>query len=241
MVMLPQLVITITLTIVLVAPAGAHASSPLDGNNEEQTTPPVMRAVAPPEPATSSGSLRKKRNEWRYTFPVSGPQVFYPRDHLNYPAADLTGCRQLVRAPISGVITDLRTTDTWDQKLDDPGSRGGLTITLHGDDFVRYYFSHLGRIDVRKGQRVDSGDKLGTVGQSGNARTTLCHLHFGISRICPMSEQNLRRGEIWPQPYLDDWKLGLHTSPNREVRRIKLSDKAGCMEAAAAQRRGGDG
>lgn len=232
--------VTTAFAIALVVSSGAQASPSADGRSEQQSVAPE------PQPATlapnsESDSQRKKRNEWRYTFPVSGPRVFYPRDHLNYPAADLTGCRQLVRAPISGVIADLRTTDNWDRNLDDPGTRGGLTITLHGDDFVRYYFSHLGRIDVKKGQRVDSGDKLGTVGQSGNARITLCHLHFGISRICPVSEQNLRRGEIWPQPYLDDWKLGINTSPSDEVRRIKLRDKAGCLVAAAAQRRGGDG
>jgi murein DD-endopeptidase MepM/ murein hydrolase activator NlpD len=194
--------------------------------------------------STSSDSKddqRKKRNEWTYTFPVSGPEVFYPRDHLDYPAADLTGCRQLVRAPISGVVVDVRDTDRWDPVVDDPGTRGGLTITLHGDDFVRYYFSHLGRLMVKKGQRVESGQKIATVGQSGNAKTTLCHLHFGISRICPMSEQNLRRGEIWPQPYLDDWKRGVNTSPNREVQRLTRTNPSACLLAAAAQRRGGDG
>ncbi|MGA1358656.1 MAG: M23 family metallopeptidase, partial [Ilumatobacteraceae bacterium] len=168
--------------------------------------------AAAPSSNDAKDDQRKKRNEWVYTFPVSGPGVFYPRDHLNYPAADLTGCRQLVRAPISGVITDVRDTDKWDPAIDDPGTRGGLTITMHGDDFVRYYFSHLGRLMVKKGQRVESGQKIATVGQSGNAKTTLCHLHFGMSRICPMSEQNLRRGEVWPQPYLDDWKRGVNTS-----------------------------
>lgn len=193
---------------------------------------------------TSSGAKddqRKKRNEWTYTFPVSGPGVFYPRDHLDYPAADLSGCRQLVRAPISGVVVDVRDTDRWDPAVDSPGTRGGLTITLHGDDFVRYYFSHLGRLMVKKGQRVESGQKIATVGQSGNAKTTLCHLHFGMSRICPMSEQNVRRGEIWPQPYLDDWKRGINTSPNREVERLTRTNPTACLLAAAAQRRGGDG
>jgi len=39
----------------------------------------------------------------------------------------------------------------------------------------------------------------------------------------------------------DDWRLGINTSPSHEVRRIKLRDKAGCLVAAAAQQRGGDG
>lgn len=189
----------------------------------------------------STVGKRKKRSEWVYTFPVGGPNPYYARDHLHYPAADITNCRRLVRAPISGVIFDLRREDKWDRKIDDPGTRGGLTITLHGDDFVRYYFSHLGRLMVKKGQRVESGQKIGTVGDSGNAKVTLCHLHFGISRICPMSEQNLLRGEIWPQPYLDAWKKGINLSPNDEVRSKTRKEPAACLVAAAAQRRGGDG
>lgn len=184
---------------------------------------------------------RRTRAEWTYSFPVAGPDIFYPRDHLNYPAADLTGCGRAVRAPISGVVADVRTQDRWDRKVDDPGTRGGLTVTLHGDDFVRYYFSHLGGVRVRKGQRVASGERIGTVGDSGNAKVTLCHLHFGISRICPMSEQNVRRGEIWPQPYLDAWRKGLNLSPNDEVRKKTRNDPQACLLAAAAQRRGGDG
>ncbi len=204
------------------------------------TIAPTSDTSAPTSSDARDGQ-RKKRGEWVYTFPVSGPDVFYPKDHLNYPAADLTGCRQLVRAPISGVITDVRDTDKWDPAIDDPGTRGGLTITLHGDDLVRYYFSHLGRLIAKKGQRVESGQKIATVGQSGNAKTTLCHLHFGMSRICPMSEQNLRRGEIWPQPYLDHWRRGLNTSPNQEVQRLARANPSACLVAAAAQRRGGDG
>lgn len=203
------------------------------------STSSVSDSGSDANPATPS--LRKKRAEWVYTFPVSGPEVYYPPDHLHYPAADLTGCRQLVRAPISGVIADVRSVDNWDSAVDEPGTRGGLTITLHGDDFVRYYFSHLGRLIVKKGQRVESGQKIATVGQSGNARVTRCHLHFGISRICPMSEQNLLRGEIWPQPYLDAWKQGINRSPNRAIQLKTRKEPTACIESAAAQRRDRDG
>jgi len=204
----------------------------------------VATAIAPSTTPVGSddapNTKRKKRSEWVYTFPVGGPDPYYPRDHLHYPAADITNCRRLVRAPISGVISDVRRVDKWNKKVDDPGTRGGLTITLHGDDFVRYYFSHLGRLMAKKGQRVESGQKIGTVGDSGNAKVTLCHLHFGISRICPMSEQNILRGEIWPQPYLDAWKKGVNKSPNREVQQKTRKEPAACLEAAAAQRRVGD-
>lgn len=42
------------------------------------------------------------------------------------------------------------------------------------------YFAHMNEIKVQKGDRVKIGDTLGTVGNTGNARTTPPHLHFGI-------------------------------------------------------------
>ncbi|MGH7710722.1 MAG: peptidoglycan DD-metalloendopeptidase family protein [Gemmatimonadaceae bacterium] len=44
------------------------------------------------------------------------------------------------------------------------------------------YYAHLDRHTVDAGQRVRTGDTLGFVGNTGNARTTRPHLHFGIYR-----------------------------------------------------------
>jgi peptidoglycan LD-endopeptidase LytH len=43
-----------------------------------------------------------------------------------------------------------------------------------------YYFAHLDSQAVRCGVRVRQGQLLGTVGNTGNARNTPAHLHFGI-------------------------------------------------------------
>lgn len=43
-----------------------------------------------------------------------------------------------------------------------------------------YYFAHLDQQLVKAGARVSRGDTLGTVGNTGNARNTPSHLHFGI-------------------------------------------------------------
>jgi murein DD-endopeptidase MepM/ murein hydrolase activator NlpD len=45
---------------------------------------------------------------------------------------------------------------------------------------LRLYYAHLHEQLVTTGQRVNAGDVLGTVGNTGNARTTPPHLHFGI-------------------------------------------------------------
>jgi murein DD-endopeptidase MepM/ murein hydrolase activator NlpD len=43
-----------------------------------------------------------------------------------------------------------------------------------------YYFAHLDSQLVKTGVRVKQGDVIGTVGNTGNARNTPSHLHFGI-------------------------------------------------------------
>jgi murein DD-endopeptidase MepM/ murein hydrolase activator NlpD len=44
------------------------------------------------------------------------------------------------------------------------------------------YYAHLDRQLAHTGQRVRAGDTLGLVGNTGNARTTPPHLHFGVYR-----------------------------------------------------------
>lgn len=45
---------------------------------------------------------------------------------------------------------------------------------------MNYYYAHLQTQEVEQGSRVKRGDRIGTVGNTGNARTTPPHLHFGI-------------------------------------------------------------
>jgi murein DD-endopeptidase MepM/ murein hydrolase activator NlpD len=52
---------------------------------------------------------------------------------------------------------------------------GNVVQVNHGNDRSTVY-AHLSRIDVRKGQRVDQGDRIGAVGATGWA--TGPHLHF---------------------------------------------------------------
>lgn len=59
---------------------------------------------------------------------------------------------------------------------------GGLSVTVVGDGGVRYYYTHLEAVheELREGQRVETGDPLGYVGNDGNAAGTPTHLHFGV-------------------------------------------------------------
>ncbi len=64
------------------------------------------------------------------------------------------------------------------------GGLGGKTVWLRDGEGrgLTYYYAHLDSQLVRTGQIVSRGDTIGLVGNSGNARTTPPHLHFGIYR-----------------------------------------------------------
>ncbi|MBD3629997.1 M23 family metallopeptidase [Cyclobacterium sp.] len=56
---------------------------------------------------------------------------------------------------------------------------GGKTVRISSGRYS-FYYAHLDSQMVASGSRVKPGDTLGTVGNTGNARTTAPHLHFGI-------------------------------------------------------------
>ena len=75
--------------------------------------------------------------------------------------------------------------------------RGGKVVwlkPLFGN--LRLYYAHLDSQAVKPGQYVFAGETIGTVGNTGNARTTPPHLHFGV--------YVRRRGGAWdPYPFLE--------------------------------------
>ena len=159
-----------------------------------------------------------------YTFPISGCTYTYTRYHHDYPATDILakkGCKYL--AVTSGVVDEIRKTDTYNYKKPTPLTKGGIYVSIIGDDGVRYYGSHLKKIadGIEVGSRVEVGTLLGYVGDTGDARGTAPHVHFGIS--WPTTERDIwwvRRGVVFPWRYLDKWTVGLDRSPATEVKAL---------------------
>ncbi|WP_400190803.1 peptidoglycan DD-metalloendopeptidase family protein [Hymenobacter sp. B81] len=61
--------------------------------------------------------------------------------------------------------------------------RGGRVVWLADATHGRHlYYAHLDQQLVQAGQLVQPGDTLGLVGNTGNARSTPPHLHFGVYR-----------------------------------------------------------
>jgi murein DD-endopeptidase MepM/ murein hydrolase activator NlpD len=91
-------------------------------------------------------------------------------------------------------------------------ARGGTVIrswydpVLYGNEVIirglldgrEYRYAHLSATPlVRRGDRVRTGQRIGSVGDTGNARTVGCHLHF---------ELRSRTGRLLdPEPRLHAW------------------------------------
>lgn len=58
------------------------------------------------------------------------------------------------------------------------GGRGGQRVVLKLDDGWRAGYAHLSRVDVKEGQRVEPGARIGLAGATGHA--TGPHLHFEL-------------------------------------------------------------
>lgn len=130
--------------------------------------------------------------EGRYALSVQiGPQLAFPVDGVTNDAAksffgaERDGGRRrhegvdifaprgtAVLATSSGVVESTA-----------PNELGGRVVWLFDEARkLSVYYAHLDRQLVRAGEFVEPGDTLGTVGNTGNARTTPPHLHFGLYR-----------------------------------------------------------
>jgi murein DD-endopeptidase MepM/ murein hydrolase activator NlpD len=112
-------------------------------------------------------------------FPIAGPARYshdwlYPRYgpgfrfHLGTDVFAAYGTP--VRAPVDGVVQSAN------------GGLGGLTVKVFMADGTYFYLAHLsGLVDgFKDGMAVRTGDIVGYVGDSGNARGGAPHLHLGI-------------------------------------------------------------
>lgn len=167
-------------------------------------------------------SIQPASAEPIYIFPVAGCSVNYARAHHDYAATDILakkGCKFV--SPVNGVIDEVNRKDLWSGKTNLGADRGGLYVSIIGEDGVRYYGSHLTSIvaEIQPGVVVTAGQLLGKVGATGSARGTSPHLHFGISWPTPSQPDVwwVRRGVVLPWKYLDAWKAGKDLSPAKAV------------------------
>lgn len=214
---------------------GSRSSASAAASSGPATTTSVVRSPATTSSTTTSTSTTTSSTtsttSTSTTVPAAlasnniyplaaGAKSQYARSHHDYPAADIfTACGTTFVAPAAGRVDEVSLVDTWSSKVNDGATRGGLSVSVVGDDGVRYYGSHLRLVlpGIRAGNRVTVGQPLGQVGDTGSAKGTGCHLHFGISAPCGPGDWQRRRGQVWPQKYLDAWKVGRQLSAAPEV------------------------
>lgn len=172
----------------------------------------------PPTPTRST----EPREPWivrdrRYYFPVQPPGVAaYGAAHHDYPATDIFApAGSTLVAVTGGTVDEVGRDDPWDPEVDDPATRGGRYVSIVGGDGVRYYYSHLATVapGLEAGASIRAGQRIGTVGTSGNARSTSPHVHFGLSRPSFPGDWEVRRGQVAPFDYLNAWADGDEVTP----------------------------
>jgi hypothetical protein len=175
-------------------PFPAHLRALMDSveRTGSNNTRALMEALAPlgrygltPEQAAIVGFGR---------FPVAGEATYshdwwFPRFGPGWrlhQGTDIFAARGTpVRAPVDGSVR-IRN-----------GGLGGLSVYVTGADRTYYYLAHLAGIapGLVDGATVETGDVVGYVGDSGNARGGLPHVHFEVH---PGGG-----GPIDPKPVLD--------------------------------------
>ncbi|MGE8649801.1 MAG: M23 family metallopeptidase [Acinetobacter sp.] len=92
-----------------------------------------------------------------------------------------------VRSATPGLIADLRNNNL-----------GGKVVWILGPGGAWHYYAHLDghKRGLKVGNYVKKGDVIGYVGNTGNARHTAPHLHYGLY----LSGKG--RGVVNPYPYL---------------------------------------
>jgi murein DD-endopeptidase MepM/ murein hydrolase activator NlpD len=112
--------------------------------------------------------------------PFTGKEQFHPG--IDIAGADKTP----IMAPAKGTVAFV-------------GKEGalGMTVRIRHDSVYETIYGHLKKAAVKKGERVDLGDVIGYMGNTG--RSTGTHLHYAIEK----------NGKIInPFPYMKDWRDG---------------------------------
>ena len=130
---------------------------------KEPKTQVIVKGTKNPPPKKGTGT---------FSYPARGSissryGLRWGRSHQGIDIAATYG--SAVRASDGGVVT-------W---VGYDGGYGKLIKIDHGANFVSYY-GHLSKYNVKVGQKVFKGEKIGAVGSTGNS--TGPHLHFEIRK-----------------------------------------------------------
>ncbi|WP_204071258.1 M23 family metallopeptidase [Planotetraspora phitsanulokensis] len=217
--------------------SSATSTSTSTGGTSAAGTPSGAAATARPANGKPAGSdpvrvLPPKVSPFTYVFPVKGCRTTYTRKLLaGLPKSTIwagKGCAFV--APVDGVVREVNTESTWKPDTDVGADREGRFVTILGKDGVLYLGGHLYSVTpgLKPGAKVRAGQRLGSIGNSGNALDTAANLYFGISWPTDPKYWWIRRGMVEPWTFLDAWRSGNRTlSPKQTV--INVRKRVGAL------------
>jgi murein DD-endopeptidase MepM/ murein hydrolase activator NlpD len=90
---------------------------------------------------------------------------------------------------------------------------GGKIVLILGPKWRLHYYAHLDNITTSSMSLVSSGDVIGTVGDTGNAKGKSPHLHYSIATVIPY---------VWRiDTDSQGWKKIFFLDPNEKLNTLK--------------------
>lgn len=193
--------------------------------SQEIETSGFYKVIVQPQMQLQFPFVLKIYTEPLYEFPVSGGgnkniQSFWadPRDagSRSHEGVDIFADRG---TPVVAVT---------DGMIASAGERGlgGKQVWLRDGLFGKtIYYAHLDSIAVSEGEKVKVGDTLGFVGNTGNAKTTAPHLHFGIYKS---------KGAVNPLSFIKKTEIQPSEKPSAIVKAVTLKNRVDVRKGPAS-------
>lgn len=91
------------------------------------------------------------------------------------------------------------------------GGKGGNAVMILGPKWRFHYYAHLNEIKTFAMKPVKSGNTIGTVGDSGNAKGKPAHLHYSITSPFPYLHK-------YDSDAVHGWKKMFYLNPDDYLR-----------------------
>lgn len=136
-------------------------------NNNKYVNPRI------PENKSSQPNVHQTQAPIKANFYNSGAFSYqatdarHPKGHMGVDMRAPAGTPIYPFAP--GIVTNVGSS-----------SIGGNIVNIQHANNLRSYYAHCGTVKVHKGDKVDNNTIIATVGDSGNAKGTMPHLHFQV-------------------------------------------------------------
>ncbi|WP_404825272.1 M23 family metallopeptidase [Pelagerythrobacter rhizovicinus] len=210
-------VVTATLTSAVWIIAGGSLIELADGENQRDATRPAEAAPSPTPPPDEDGAARRADaldaaaagspgaiELHELVIPVLNVRAQDLTDTFTDERADTQRLHEAIDIMAPRGTTVIAATPGRIEKLF-RSKAGGNTIYIRSNDGQTiYYYAHLDKYaeGLREGQRIRRGQRLGSVGSTGNASEDAPHLHFAILRTTADADWWEPANAVNPYPLL---------------------------------------